>query len=234
MILHILKNRGKVCETMKKNKHKEELVKINSFLEETGKIEKNSKTFEKLMFIYSIAIKELLIKIETIKEEFKIFYDYEIIDHINTRIKTPESILKKMQDKKCELTYVDMINNINDIAGIRVICPLKKDIFTIKDLILNLPGIQLVKEKDYITNPKKSGYSSYHLILDVPITLSRKIMYVRVEVQIRTMAMDFWASIEHKAKYKTRDEINRSQSKEFIKYAKMLTKIDDNIIKLKC
>lgn len=219
---------------MKKNKHKEELVKIDSFLEESEKIEKDSKTFEKLMFIYSIAIKELLVKIETLKEEFKIFYDYEIIDHINTRIKTPESILQKMQNKSCELTYADMINNINDIAGIRVVCPLKKDVFSVKELITNLPGIQLVKEKDYINNPKKSGYSSYHLILDVPVTLSQKIMYVRVEVQIRTMAMDFWASIEHKAKYKNKAEINKYQSREFIKYAKMINKIDDNIIKLKC
>lgn len=212
--------------------HSQELIQINNFLEENSNIEKDSKTFEKLMFIYSVAIKELVTKVEIIKEEFKVFYNYDIIDHINTRIKKPESIIKKMQDKNCEFTYSQMINNIQDIAGIRVICPLKKDIFTIRNLIVNLPGINLVKEKDYVTKPKKSGYSSYHLILDVPITLSQKIMYVRVEVQIRTMAMDFWASIEHKAKYKSNGTISKSASKELVKYAKIINKIDDGFIQI--
>ncbi|MBR3003045.1 MAG: GTP pyrophosphokinase family protein [Clostridia bacterium] len=219
---------------MKKHTKTQDLLQINNFLEEKEPIEKNSKTFEKLMFIYSVAMKELVTKIEIIKDEFKIFYNYELIDHINTRIKKPESIIKKMQDKKCELRYSEMINNINDIAGIRVICPLKKDIFSIRNLIANLPGVQLVKEKNYITKPKKSGYSSYHLILDVPVTLSQKIMYVRVEVQIRTMAMDFWASIEHKVKYKTNEELSKSASKELIKYAKIINKIDEGITTLKC
>ena len=217
---------------MKKHSQNQDLLQIDNFLESNGNVEKDSKTFEKLMFIYSVATKELVTKIEILKEEFKVFYNYDLIDHINTRIKKPESIIKKMQDKKCELTYSQMINNIQDIAGVRVICPLKKDIFSIKNLIVNLPGIQVVKEKDYITNPKKSGYSSYHLILDVPITLSQKIMYVRVEVQIRTMAMDFWASIEHKAKYKSNGEISKSASKELVKYAKMINKIDDGFIQI--
>ena len=219
---------------MKKHSKKQDLLLLNNFLEEKEKIEKDSKTFEKLMFIYNVAMREIVNKIEIIKEEFKIFYNYELIDHINTRIKSPESILKKMRDKNCELTYYDMINNISDIAGIRVICPLKKDIFSIKNLITNLSGIQLVREKDYVTKPKKSGYSSYHLILDVPVTLSQSIIYVRVEVQIRTMAMDFWASIEHKIKYKPNGELSKSASKELIKYAKMINKIDENIMTLKC
>lgn len=219
---------------MKKTLPEQDLLKIDNFLDKSETIEKSSKTFEKLMFIYSVAMKELLTKIEIMKEEFKIFYDYELIDHINTRIKRPESIIKKMKDKDCELTYVEMINNIYDIAGIRVICPLKKDIFAIRNLIINLPGVQLVKEKDYVTKPKKSGYSSYHLILDVPITLSQKVMYVRVEVQIRTMAMDFWASLEHKIKYKPHGDITKSESKELIKYAKMIDKIDENMMTLKC
>ena len=152
-------------------KHSQKLIQLNNLLEGNSNIEKDSKTFEKLMFIYSVAIKELVTKVEIIKEEFKVFYNYDIIDHINTRIKKPESIIKKMQNKNCELTYSQMINSIQDIAGVRVICPLKKDIFTIKNLIVNLPGINVVKEKDYVTKPKKSGYSSYHLILDVPIFL---------------------------------------------------------------
>lgn len=213
-------------------KHSQKLIQLNNLLEGNSNIEKDSKTFEKLMFIYSVAIKELVTKVEIIKEEFKVFYNYDIIAHINTRIKKPESIIKKMQNKNCELTYSQMINSIQDIAGVRVICPLKKDIFTIKNLIVNLPGINIVKEKDYVTKPKKSGYSSYHLILDVPITLSQKVMYIRVEVQIRTMAMDFWASIEHKAKYKSNGAISKSASKELVKYAKIINKIDDRFIQI--
>lgn len=215
---------------MAKHPKKENLLQINNFLEEKQKIEVNDKTFNKVMFIYSVAMKELVTKLEIIKEEFKVFYDYELIDHINTRIKTPESILKKMEDKKCEYTYIEMINNINDIAGVRVICPLKKDIFSIRNLILNLPGIRVLKEKDYVTKPKKSGYSSYHLILEIPVTLSQKTIYVKVEVQIRTMAMDFWASIEHRAKYKPEGELTKKASKELVSYAKLINKIDNNMM----
>ena len=215
-----------------KVKGEETLLKIENFIEKQEPIKANDKTYEKIMFIYSVAIKELLTKLEILKDEFKIFYDYDIIDHIQTRIKKPESIIKKMQDKGYELTYQMMIENINDIAGIRVICPLKKDIFSVRNLVEKLPGIRLLKEKDYVTNPKKSGYSSYHLIVEVPVTLSQRIIYVKVEIQIRTMAMDFWASLEHKMKYKAKGTITKKTSKELIEYAKVITKLDNKMMLL--
>lgn len=205
------------------------LLKIENFISENEKIEIKDKAFNKVMFIYSVAIKELVTKLEIIKDEFKLFYDYELIDHINSRIKQPESILKKMKNKNCEYTYKKMIENVNDIAGIRVICPLKKDIFSIRNLIENIPGIRVLKQKDYVTHPKKSGYSSYHLILEVPITLSQKIIYVKVEIQIRTMAMDFWSSIEHKVKYKANNPISKTASKELVSYAKIINKLDSKM-----
>ena len=162
---------------MEENK-KEELLKIENYLSSKEKIKVEDKTFEKLMFIYSVAIKEITTKLEILKDEFTTFYNYDLIDHINTRIKKPNSIIKKMKDKNCELTYEQMIENINDIAGVRVICPLKNDIFTIRNLIEKFPGVKIIKQKDYVTNPKKSGYSSYHLITEIPITLYQKIMYV--------------------------------------------------------
>lgn len=209
-----------------------DLIKIKNFIDYDKKIQKNDKKFEKLMFIYKMAIKELETKIEIIKDEFKLFYDYDLIDHINKRIKTPNSIMKKMKDKELECTYKDMVENINDIAGIRVICPLKKDIFSIKNMIQKLPGIKTIKEKDYITNPKKSEYSAYHLVLGVPVVLSQSIIYVKVEVQIRTMAMDFWSSLEHKMNYKTNREITKKISKEWIAYAKMVNKLDNKIMNM--
>ena len=209
-----------------------DLIKIKNFIDYDKKVQKNDKKFEKLMFIYKMATKELETKIEIIKDEFKLFYDYDLIDHINTRIKTPNSIIKKMKDKELECTYKNMVENINDIAGIRVICPLKKDIFSVKNMIQKLPGIKTIKEKDYITNPKKSGYSAYHLVISVPVVLSQSIIYVKVEVQIRTMAMDFWSSLEHKMKYKTNREITKKISREWIAYAKMINRIDNKIMNI--
>lgn len=210
-----------------------EILKIENFLEKDEEIEDKSKDFEKIMFIYSIALKDIEMKIENIKEEFKLFYNYDLIDHVNTRIKTVESICSKMKDKEIKKTYSEMIKNINDIAGIRIICPLKKDVYTIRNIIINFPGIKVLKEKDYIINPKKSGYSSYHIIIEVPITLSQSSIYTKVEVQIRTMAMDFWSSIEHKIKYKSKNEIDSSESKKLIEYAKIMNKLDNKIMALK-
>ncbi len=215
-----------------KKKKVNELIKVENFMDYQKTLDVKDKTFEKLMFIYSVAIKELETKINILKAEAKLFYDYELIDHINVRIKSPESIIKKMQKRNMELTYKDMIENINDIAGIRIVCPLKKDIVTIKEFLKKLPGVNVLKEKDYITNPKKSGYSSYHLILEVPVMLAKQNIYVKVEVQIRTIAMDFWASLEHKAKYKSDEEISKKESKEWINCAKMINKLDNKMMLL--
>ena len=216
----------------KKKQEAKDLIKMENFLDYNQVLKVEDKTFEKLMFIYSIAIRELETKISILKDEFKIFYNYDLVDHINTRIKTPESIINKMNDRNLNLTYKEMIENINDIAGIRIVCPLKKDIFSIKNLIEKFPGIQILKEKDYVTNPKESGYSSYHLIVEVPITLSQNTIYVKVEIQIRTMAMDFWASLEHKMKYKSKDKLDKKMSKEWVNYAKVINKLDNKIMLL--
>lgn len=108
------------------------------------------------MFIYSIAIREIENKINILQDEFKIFYDYDLIDHVSTRIKNPESIMKKMEKRGCDFTYQQMIENINDIAGIRIVCPLKKDVFSVKDIVKKFPGVRILKEKDYITLLKKA------------------------------------------------------------------------------
>lgn len=218
---------------MKKHKKGDmQLVKIENFLEYKEPITVKDKTFEKLMFIYSIAIRELETKISILQDESKIFYDYDLIDHVSTRIKEPESIMKKMEKRGYAFTYQEMIENINDIAGIRIICPLKKDVFSVKDLVKKIPGVHILKEKDYVTNPKESGYSSYHMILEVPVTLSRNMIYVKVELQIRTLAMDFWANLEHKIKYKPEGNVNKKVSKELVSYAKMIHKLDNKMMLL--
>jgi len=216
-----------------KNKKGTSLLKIDNFLVETDKINSSDETFNKLMFLYSAALKQLETKMDILKEEFNCFYGCSIIDHTQTRIKKPESIIKKMEDKKYEKTYRNLVEQINDIAGLRVICPIKDNVFTIVDLVKNMPDVNVIKEKDYITKPKKSGYSSYHMIVEVPVPLMKQIIPVKVEIQIRTLAMDFWASLEHDIKYKTNNKLTKKMSNELVKCAKMINKMDDKMLVLK-
>ena len=216
-----------------KNKKGTSLLKIDNFLVETDKINSSDETFNKLMFLYSAALKQLETKMDILKEEFNCFYGCSIIDHTQTRIKKPDSIIKKMEDKNYEKTYRNLVEQINDIAGLRVICPIKDNVFTIVDLIKNMPDINVIKEKDYITKPKKSGYSSYHMIVEVPVQLMKQIIPVKVEIQIRTLAMDFWASLEHDIKYKTNNKLTKKMSNELVKCAKMINKMDDKMLVLK-
>lgn len=197
------------------------------------KLDVKEEPFEKLMFFYKSALKQLELQMNIIKDEFKLIYNYDLIDHIDTRIKEPKSIVKKMEKKKYDKTYLNLIEKINDIAGIRIVCTLKDDIFFIRDLVKQIPDIHVLKEKDYVTNPKESGYSSYHMIVEVPVKLTQKTIYVKCESQIRTLAMDFWASFEHKVKYKTKNDVNPKMSKELVSCAKMINKFDTKMINYK-
>ena len=197
------------------------------------KLDVKEEPFEKLMFFYQSALKQLELQMNIIKDEFKLIYNYDLIDHIDTRIKEPKSIVKKMEKKKYDKTYLNLIEKINDIAGIRIVCTLKDDIFFIRDLVKQIPDIHVLKEKDYVTNPKESGYSSYHMIVEVPVKLTQKTIYVKCEIQIRTLAMDFWASFEHKVKYKTKNDVNPKMSKELVSCAKMINKFDTKMINYK-
>ena len=211
-----------------------ELMIIENFLEnKEEKVDVDDELYSKLMFFYKSALKQLEVQLDIIKDEFKIIYNYDLIDHVETRIKEPKSILKKMEKKKYSKTYVNLIEKINDVAGIRIVCNLKDDIFFIRDLIKNISDIRILKEKDYVTTPKESGYSSYHMIVEVPVRLTQNTIYVKCEIQIRTLAMDFWASFEHKVKYKSDQDISKKASKELVSYAKIINKFDNKMMGLK-
>ena len=211
-----------------------DLITIENFLENKEEmLDVKEEPFEKLMFFYKSALNQLITQMNIIKDEFQIMYNYDLIDHIDTRIKEPKSIVKKMEKKKYDKTYLNLIDKINDIAGMRTVCTLKDDIFFIRDLIKQMPELHILKEKDYVTNPKPSGYSSYHMIVEVPVKLTQKTIYIKCEIQIRTMAMDFWASFEHKVKYKAEQNVNKKTSKELVTCAKMINKFDDKMISLK-
>ena len=214
---------------MKDNK-KSEILKLDNFLVASEKINSSDETFNKLMFIYTAALKQLRTIIEILEDEFKFFYGCSIIDHTKSRIKRPESIIKKLETKNYDLTYKSLVENINDIAGLRIICPLKDDIYTMVDILKNMPDINVITEKDYVAKPKKSGYASYHMVVEVPVPLMKQIIPVKAEIQIRTLAMDFWASLEHDLKYKTNNKVSKKVSNELIKCAKLINQMDNQMI----
>lgn len=164
--------------------------------------------FLELEHLYESAIREVKTKLEILDSEFRTKYAYNPIHHIEDRLKSPESILEKIQRKGIAFTVDSIRENINDFAGVRVICNYIDDIYTVADLLTAQDDVTLLKRKDYIKNPKPNGYRSLHLVIETPVYLSDKKDLVHVEVQIRTIAMDFWASLEHELKYKTENEVS--------------------------
>lgn len=154
------------------------------------------------MFMYNAALKEVGTKIEILNEEFLHVHNYNPIEHIKSRIKSPDSIVRKLKRNGYEVTIENMVKHLNDIAGIRIICSFTSDIYTIAEMISNQSDVTVIQIKDYIAAPKENGYKSYHLVVSIPIYLSDGPVDVKVEIQIRTIAMDFWASLEHKIYYK--------------------------------
>ena len=195
-------------------------------------IDVRKKEFDLLMNVYKKSLDKMISNLERVKKAYYEIYGYDIINNITSRIKEPQSIISKMKKKKYKMDYKTLVENVNDIAGIRVICPLKDDIYKMISIIERMPDIKIVKTKDYIKRPKASGYSGYHLIVEVPIEIEEKEIFVKVEIQLRTMAMDFWATNEHKIKYKTDKNLSRIDSKKLTIYSKILNILDDKIMKL--
>ena len=158
--------------------------------------------WKKTLFLYDSALKQINTKLEVISNEFKMTNSYNPIEHITSRIKSLESISKKMAHNNRDLTIPNIMEYVNDIAGVRIICSFESDIYKIVEMIRKQADIKVLKVKDYIMFPKPNGYSSYHMIVSVPVYMSHAVVPTKVEIQIRTIAMDFWASLEHKIYYK--------------------------------
>ena len=165
-------------------------------------IKKNVTPFSRLMSYYKCAMMEIETKFNVLDEQFSLQYDRNPIESIKTRLKSPESIAQKLKRKNLPLTVQSIEQNLNDVAGIRIICSFPEDIYTLADCLLQQDDIKLIEKRDYIKKPKASGYRSLHLIVEIPIFLENEKRFMRAEVQLRTIAMDFWASLEHKLRYK--------------------------------
>ena len=155
-------------------------------------------SWKTIMFLYNAALKEVATKLDILNDEFQHVHKYNPIEHIKTRIKSPESIVKKLKRYGFEASVENMVKEINDIAGVRLICSFTSDIYRLAKMIENQSDLKVISIKDYIKTPKDSGYKSYHMIVAVPVFLSDSVVETKVEIQIRTIAMDFWASLEHK------------------------------------
>lgn len=184
-----------------------------SDMETVAEIISSMQQFRELMMKYRCALMEVETKLNVLNEEFKKDYDRNPFETIKTRIKSPYSIINKLKRNNKEVTLENMEEHLTDIAGIRVVCAFEDDIYFIADKLTAQDDIRLVRVKDYIKNPKENGYRSLHLIVEIPIFLSEGKTYMKVEIQMRTIAMDFWASMEHRLKYKKNvenpDEISK-------------------------
>jgi putative GTP pyrophosphokinase len=189
-------------------------------------------SWKEVTLIYNAALKQIETKMGILNDEFKHVHQYNPIEHITSRIKTPESIVKKLKKHNYESTIENMVKYINDIAGIRIICSFTSDIFRIADMLRSQKDIKVLVVKDYITYPKASGYRSYHMIITVPVYLSDRIVDTKVEVQIRTVAMDFWASLEHKIHYKFEGDVPDYIKMELVECARMVSDLDDRMLSL--
>ncbi len=189
-------------------------------------------SWKEVNLIYHAALRQIETKMEILNDEFQHVHQYNPIEHIKSRMKTPESIVKKLRRHGYESTIDNMIEYVNDIAGIRIICSFTSDIYRIADMIREQKDIKVLAVKDYITYPKASGYKSYHMIVSIPVYLSDRIVDAKVEIQIRTVAMDFWASLEHKIHYKFEGDAPEHIQNELVECAKLVADLDGRMLAL--
>ncbi len=189
-------------------------------------------SWETLMFLYNSALKEVATKLEILNDEFVHVHKYNPIEYIKSRIKTPESIIKKLKRHGREINVENMVNYINDIAGIRIVCSFTSDIYRIAEMIGKQNDLTVISVKDYINNPKESGYKSFHMLVSVPIFLSDRVVETKVEIQIRTIAMDFWASLEHKIYYKFEGHAPAYISEDLRACANIVSDLDAKMLSL--
>ncbi len=189
-------------------------------------------SWTEVILVYNAALKEVGTKLEILSDEFQHVHRYNPIEHIKSRIKTSESIVKKLKRHGYESTIENMVQYVNDIAGVRVVCSFTSDIYRIAEMLGNQNDIKILSIKDYIKNPKESGYKSYHMLVSVPIFLSDRVVDTKVEIQIRTVAMDFWASLEHKIRYKFEGNAPQHIKTELVECAKMVSDLDARMLSL--
>lgn len=207
---------------------------VDGFSGESGQIDIEQvhalrEQFVDFMLGYKFAIDEITTKINILREDFNSTHEYNPIEHVRSRLKSPESVLEKVQRKNYPMNLAAIRENVLDIAGVRVICSFISDIAAIRDMLVGQEDITLLEERDYIAHRKPNGYQSLHLIVSIPVFRSARTERVPVEIQIRTIAMDFWASLEHKIYYKYRGEVPPNLRSDLAQAAEVATQLDEKM-----
>lgn len=223
---------------MKSERAAEEALFENKlYIEEQEKrleiIQQKAVEFQRLMAYYRCAMMEIETKLKVLNEEFSLMYDRNPIASIKTRIKSMPSIIEKIERRNLNFDTDSVEKYINDITGVRVICSFPDDVYSIADALLKQDDIMLIRKKDYIENPKENGYRSLHLIVAVPIYLEHEKRLMKVEIQLRTLAMDFWASLEHQLRYKKDVEFTEEMAQELYICAEQSAALDMRMDKLR-
>lgn len=211
-------------------KEKIDLLKDENALE---MIRERSKEYITLMTYYRCAIMEIETKLNVLNEEYSLQHDRNPINSIKSRLKSPQSIIDKMTKRALPMSISSLEENINDIAGLRVICSFPEDVYVICDALLSQDDVTLIEIKDYIKNPKPNGYRSLHIIVSIPIFLAKEKRMMKVEVQLRTIAMDCWASLEHQLRYKKEISQCAEIEKELKKCAQISKELDTRMDNLR-
>ena len=188
--------------------------------------------WNRALLLYDSVLREINTKLEILNNEFKQAHQYNPIEHITSRIKSPESIARKIRKKDLELTVENIVKYVNDVAGVRIICSFTSDIYRIASSISNQDDVTVLRVKDYIANPKPNGYMSYHMIVSIPIFLTNDVIDTKVEIQIRTIAMDFWASLEHKIYYKFEGKAPVGIKDELKECANIISFLDEKMLSI--
>lgn len=217
---------------MMKDNQKQESMPMYNLVEEIQNMQDDADSWKTIMFLYNAALKEIETKISILNDEFQHIHQYNPIEHVKYRLKTSESIVKKLKRYGHESSILNMVQYIHDIAGIRITCGFTSDVYRIVELLKCQKEIHVLQEKDYISLPKISGYQSYHLMVEIPIYLSNRIVMTKVEIQIRTIAQDFWASLEHKIYYKFEGHAPSYISESLRECAKIVRMLDERMLKL--
>ncbi|MDO5416669.1 MAG: GTP pyrophosphokinase family protein [Lachnospiraceae bacterium] len=191
------------------------------------------RQFQQIMMMYTCAIREVKTKLEVLNDELSVRNQRNPIEMIKSRIKKPESIVEKLHRRGLPITLESVVDNLDDVAGIRVICSFVDDIYEVADMLIRQDDIHVIAIKDYIKNPKKNGYRSYHMIIEIPVFFSDRKKPMRVEVQIRTIAMDFWASLDHQLKYKKEFGDGPEISLELKKCADVIAQTDEKMLDIR-
>lgn len=185
-----------------------------------------------LMLKYEFALEELITQLKIAIKEYEFNNNKQIVEHIKTRIKSKESAIKKLESKGYEISIDNLQKHVHDMVGVRIVCSFLPDVYDIVNIIKKAKNLKIKEKRDYIENPKKSGYSSYHMIVEVPIYLENGIEYIEAEIQIRTMAMDFWASLDHKLQYKFSEVIPEEVKKEMYDCSLAIKRLDNKMLGL--